>query len=310
MGDGAVAVGRIRGALLGVHAGDSLGATLEFLSPDETWRRFPDGLRDIVGGGPFDWASGAATDDTDLTLAVANAYRVAHHDHDELVRAVADRMLGWFEGGPADVGNATATALVAYGRDKDPATSGRADEGSQGNGSLMRTVPVGVARADADRRRLDAVAISAITHAHPVCVSACVAYCDLVDGLLRGGSPADVVTQVHESVQASGSDADRPVAAAVDLGRSLVDGGPWPPALGWVLDSLTLAVWALLADDGFERPIVRIVMHGGDTDTNAAIAGGLLGAHLGEDAIPERWREPLEHRDALLELAEDLAAIR
>jgi ADP-ribosylglycohydrolase len=62
---------RARGALVGVHAGDSLGATLEFASAESCWARYPDGLRDIVGGGAFDWAPGDPTDDTDLTVALA-----------------------------------------------------------------------------------------------------------------------------------------------------------------------------------------------------------------------------------------------
>lgn len=68
---------RARGALVGVHAGDSLGATVEFQSAEACRARFSDGLRDIVGGGPFDWEPGAPTDDTDLTVVIARGYRDA-----------------------------------------------------------------------------------------------------------------------------------------------------------------------------------------------------------------------------------------
>lgn len=65
---------RVAGALLGVHTGDALGATLEFSSWSAIREQYPDGLRDIIGGGPFDWPPGHATDDTDLTRAVLLAY--------------------------------------------------------------------------------------------------------------------------------------------------------------------------------------------------------------------------------------------
>lgn len=85
--------GRIAGALLGVHAGDALGATVEFSPWKKIRARYPDGLRDIIGGGPFGCPAGHATDDTDQTRAVLLAY-LAPGDHD-IVRAAADNMLPW-----------------------------------------------------------------------------------------------------------------------------------------------------------------------------------------------------------------------
>src|SRR5215813_14416763 len=85
---------RIAGALLGVHAGDALGATLEFGSWSQIRDRYPDGLREIVGGGPFGWPAGHATDDTDLTRAVLLAY-LDGEDGTDVVRAAADNMLAW-----------------------------------------------------------------------------------------------------------------------------------------------------------------------------------------------------------------------
>ena len=73
-------VGRIAGALLGVHAGDALGATLEFSAWSAVRQQYPDGLREIVGGGPFGWPPGHASDDTDLTRAVLLAYLDADAD--------------------------------------------------------------------------------------------------------------------------------------------------------------------------------------------------------------------------------------
>lgn len=84
---------RIAGGLLGVHAGDALGATVEFSSWESIRQRYPDGVRDIVGGGPLGWPPGNATDDTDLTRAVLLAYLQPHGD---VVRAAAEHMLEWW----------------------------------------------------------------------------------------------------------------------------------------------------------------------------------------------------------------------
>lgn len=180
------------GAVLGVHAGDSLGATVEFMTAAEIAERYPDGVRDIVGGGPFGWPAGAATDDTDLTWAVAQGYLHADAGSTEMVvRAVGQRMIEWFDADPRDVGGTTRSALSALRSSGDPKTTGRTEESSQANGSLMRTMPVAVARLHrGDERKAEARAISAITHAHPTCLNACEFYCDIAAALI-GGAEAD-----------------------------------------------------------------------------------------------------------------------
>src|SRR5690348_14795269 len=97
---------RTLGALMGVHAGDSLGATLEFRSWEQIASEYPDGLHDIVGGGVFDWPAGHATDDTDLTRAVLLAYRDLKtstqgqeaYTLEGIASAAANYSLQWLEG--------------------------------------------------------------------------------------------------------------------------------------------------------------------------------------------------------------------
>src|SRR5688572_1042408 len=149
---------RTLGALLGVHTGDSLGATFEFKSHSQILQSYPTGLREIIGGGVFDWSPGHATDDTDMTRAILLAYRDQHHLQEEkkndkessIVYLAANRFLEWFTGNPwpdrspnshpVDIGGATHTGLSRYSTTHDPFTSG-AGPGSAGNGSLMRCIP-------------------------------------------------------------------------------------------------------------------------------------------------------------------------
>jgi ADP-ribosylglycohydrolase len=295
---------RIAGALLGVHAGDSLGATVEFMSWAEIRRRYPDGVTDIVGGGPFGWPAGHATDDTDLTRAVLLAY---FQPQDDVVRAAADHMLDWLHGNwpdrepgtpPRDIGGATRDGLQRYESTGDPRRAG-AGQGRAGNGSLMRCVPTALFVADPQRRIRESMEISAITHDDPRCTIACAAYNEMVAVLVEGGTP-EAATGRGEEVATSLGNSE--VTDALRYGRQLrparivrtgetflaTDGA------GFVLDSLSLAVAASLDRRPLPQVLIDIVRVGRDTDTNAAIAGGLLGARDGAAAIPANWRTKLQ----------------
>jgi ADP-ribosylglycohydrolase len=301
---------RIAGGLLGVHAGDALGATLEFSGWASIHESHPDGLRDIVGGGPFGWDPGHATDDTDLTRAVLLAYL---DPGDDVVRTAADNMLAWREGDwpgrepgsePRDIGGATAAGLRAYAESRDPRDAGSGGDRA-GNGSLMRCLPTALAVTDRDRRTREATEISAVTHDDPRCTAACAAYVEIAAELLRDASPTDAVEAGVRTARRLGASA---VEDAVRYGRALPlaeaaatgethltdDGG------GYVLDSLTLAVAAVLDRRSFEDVVVDVVRTGNDTDTNGAVAGGLVGVRDGVGAIPERWLEKLQFRDEFL----------
>lgn len=295
---------RVAGALLGVHAGDALGATVEFSSWATIRARYPDGPRDIVGGGPFDWPPGHATDDTDLTRAVLLAYLTPSADP---VRVAADHMLAWMLGdwpgrepgsAPRDIGRATSVGLGRYRDTGDPRSAG-AGVGLAGNGSLMRCIPTALAVPDRQRRIRESMEISAVTHDDPRCTVACAAYNELTAALVSGAAADDAVT-IGSRVAAELD--SPPVADAIRYGTELrlpavvrtgetglADGGG-----GFVLDSLSLAVAAVLDPRPLPDVLVDVVRLGNDTDTNAAIAGGLLGARDGAAAIPATWVSRLQ----------------
>lgn len=299
---------RIAGGLLGVHAGDALGAGVEFSSWAQIRDRYPDGPREIVGGGPFGWAPGQATDDTDLTRAVLLAYLTPSAD---VVRAAADNMLAWLDQGPRDVGAATKAGLSRYRQTGDPRQAG-AGPGSAGNGSLMRCLPTALAVAERSRRIRESIGISAITHDDPRCTASCVAYNEIVAALLAGASPADAVQVGHSATS------EPAVRAAIELGRQLKLAevavtalvGLADQARGYVLDSLSLAVAAVLDPRPLPDVLVDIVRVGHDTDTNAAIAGGLLGVRDGLAAIPDKWLAVLQFRDEFRAAAQVLGRRR
>lgn len=324
---------RTLGALLGVHCGDSLGATFEFQPWSHIIREYPNGLREIVGGGSFDWPVGHATDDTDLTRAVLLAYRdyeVIKHaasahsvEGFNIAKVAAEYSLKWNEGDwpgrrigtrPIDIGNATRIGLQQFKRSKDPAKAG-AGIGSAGNGSLMRCIPTALF-ASADRRRKESVAISEFTHNDPRCTVACAAYNEIVAALVSDMTPREAV-EIGKKVAndldcAKVTDAIRegetlPLAKIASQGtRGNIAFTP----SGYVLNSLKLSIAALLDQRSLEDVLVDVVRIGGDSDTNGAIAGGLLGARDGIEKIPERWLERLQFRNEFEEVARSILQLQ
>ena len=288
---------RISGGLLGVAAGDALGATLEFMSPSAIARRF--GVhREITGGGAFRWRPGQGTDDTDLTWAVLGAYLNGPYT----LEKAAGHMLQWYHRRPRDIGGATSRALGRLDRSGDPLRSGATEERSCGNGSLMRCIPTALARPNPAVRRRELAEISAVTHAHAQCIDSCLAYGEIVQSLLEGAEVPHALArarrlELHPRVRgALDIDPDLPVER---LHTS-----------GYVIHSLGCAVWAVQQDLTFEEVIVALVNRGDDSDTTGAIAGGLVGVLQGVEAIPRRWRRRLEYHDRLVEAVPHLLALR
>ncbi|KAF5990572.1 hypothetical protein FBULB1_50 [Fusarium bulbicola] len=300
---------RVIGALLGVHAGDSLGATLEFKTHTDIAREYPLGLRDIVGGGPFRWSQGHATDDTDMTRGVLLAYH-DYKDGDDIAQLAGDYFISWLHGDwpdrrpgsrPEDIGGATATGLRRYKQTQDPGRAG-AGQGSAGNGSLMRCIPTGLFQRDPQKLVEESIRISKITHDDKRCTVACAAYNTIVSKLIDQVDPQDAIEaglNVAETLEGGPG----PVHKAIELGKSLniatmASMGPAPElggrCSGYVLESLSLAIAAVLDPRSLEDIVVDVVRIGWDTDTNGAIAGGILGARDGAGAIPPRWKSVLQ----------------
>lgn len=300
----AAALNRAVGAMLATAAGDALGAAYEFGPPMP-----PATPVAMAGGGKFGWAPGEWTDDTAMALVIADA--AAHGDlRDE---AIQDRIAaGWAAWAleAKDIGvqtmqvleaaRATATAeeldapRARHLREAAAALHARTGR-TAGNGSLMRTAPVALAYlGDPDGLIEAAAAISALTHADPEAGEACVLWSLAIrHTVLTGELDARVgLTGLEPEARARWS--ARLAEAERTRAEAFVDNG-------WAVHALQAAWSAIMltpvtAYDP-ERHLVdaleNAVRAGGDTDTVAAIAGGLLGACHGAAAVPREWRDLL-----------------
>lgn len=293
---------RFLGTLLGAAAGEALGAPYESKPAAEIGSP----PREITGGGV--WAAGEPTDDIDLTLALLRSI-VACGRLD--VEDVARGYLKWFAGKPKDVGNLTRAALENLRAGDPPSQSGAIaweDTGrrSAGNGSVMCCAPIGLLHVrNLDGLAEDAAAASRITHYDPRCVAGCVAVTTAIAHLVRGGKDAEEAVDRAAAAAGSFSDDVRAVierAAARKPSNLRVDGHDQ----GFVLHTVELAFSALASSADFEEGIVAVVSRGGDTDTNACVAGALLGAKAGKSSIPERWLSRLRAAPELTSLGDQL----
>jgi len=267
---------RAQGALLGQVAGDSLGALVEFETSAAIAARGADGPSQLANGGRWELLAGQPTDDSEMALALARAI-VAHEGFER--EAALEAYREWLRSSPFDVGDTVGAALRDH-----------ANPASQANGSLMRASPLGVyaqglePRLAAELARQDA----SLTHPSPVCGDATAAYVVAIAHAVRVGDGAEAA---HRAA-AEWADA---AGAALLVREALEAARREPPVCdqgseGWVRIALQNAFYELLHAKSLEAGVVATVRRGGDTDTNAAIAGALLGAVHGREAVPPQWR--------------------
>lgn len=292
---------RAIGSILGLAIGDALGAPFESCRRDAIADPFPAFELPWMGLPPGTW-----TDDT----AMARNLWTSLIDHggaldpDDVLR----RHLSWFATGPPDVGALTARVLsrVRSG-DADAArwyVETKGPEVSAGNGSVMYCGPLGVARArEPGRLAEEASALSALTHWDRRCRTACIAVTLSIAGLIRGDDPGFAVRSALRAVlgRDGGEELEFLVAEAGRARR--IDG----PDMGFVLFTAGIALQVAGEGRGFEEGLRHTISLGGDADTNAAVAGALLGARHGLSAIPSGWLDRLADREAIEREAEALA---
>jgi len=268
---------RAQGSLLGQLAGDSLGSLVEFRAPDDIRREYPKGVRELADGGTWNTIAGQPTDDSEMALSLARMLAdQGRYDPEEARKAY----IFWLESGPFDCGMTVAGGL-----------RGRPNPDSQANGAMMRISSLGIFGANNDQElvaewaRQDA----AITHPHPVCQQANALFTmAIAHAVRRGCDGRDLYEQIvtwAENMKVDGGLLEAVRGAAESLPADYVH------QQGWVLTAFRNALWQLQHAPNLEEAVVDTVMRGGDTDTNAAICGALLGAVWGRNAIPDQWTE-------------------
>ncbi len=292
---------RAAGVLLGQACGDALGVPYEF-GPALP----PEFIPQMRGGGPFGFEPAEYSDDTSMAVCIAEvAATGADLTSDESLDEIARRFLDW-AAGSKDVGNQTQAVFARAKSSGGPvglamraaaADHAFANPGRVGNGALMRTSIVGLARlGDREATAAAAKAVAALTHADPLGIESCILWSEAIRVAVTTGElnllgGLDLIPETRRLQWKTWIDE----ATGVDprtFGRNGFTAyalqAAWA-AITWTpIPELDPASGSFPAQH-FELALANAVRAGDDTDTVAAIAGGLLGALWGWSAIPARW---------------------
>lgn len=303
----------IKSALLGVAVGDAVGVPYEFRSR-EIMLKNP--ATDMVGFGTFNQPSGTFSDDSSLTFCLTEALTQGFD-----LQGIANNFIKWVEedywtahGEVFDIGIATEEAIENLMHGDSPELSGCDDEYSNGNGSLMRIAPLLFYLKDKpiqERFELTRL-VSGITHRHIRSVVACFFYLEFAWFLVQGLEKQDAykMTQVQVSeflktIKIPDSELalfDRLFFS--DISQESINS---IESSGYVIHTLEASIWCLLTTETYQDAILKAVNLGKDTDTTAAVTGGLAGLLYGVNGIPTSWLNQLAKREEIEDLAERLA---
>jgi ADP-ribosyl-[dinitrogen reductase] hydrolase len=302
---------RLRGAVWGLLVGDALGVPYEFHEPDDLP---PSEGLDMDPPSWFDRAHpgtppGTWSDDGAHALCLlASLLERARFDPDDF----AGRLLAWRAGGYMavdgrvfDCGIQTSRALAALQRGASPVHAGPSGEHDNGNGSLMRVLPLALWHQGPDADLVELAHLqSRVTHGHARSQVCCALYCLWARRIVEGRPTAwiSAVTALRQQYGAS--------ELRHELERHVRPDDPSDgQGTGYVVDTLR-TVRCVMNQPSFERVVRAAIAHGRDTDTTACVAGGLAGARHGMEGIPGRWLVALRGRELAAPLVDALVAFR
>lgn len=295
--------------VMGVIIGDALGCPVQFLERDELKERGP--VIGMEGHGTYDMPTGTWTDDGSLTLATLDSI-ITHGGID--LESIMTNFVDWYEKGKYtpfgeafDIGNTCSCAIEVFENDQDVQACGRTSEYSNGNGSLMRIIPVCLYAYEENLSGKDAIgyvhAVSGLTHNHLRSKIACGLYYFCVCAVLEG--TGSLIERLQKGMDRGFSYYEKDLTNRVELahyGRLrnlshlLQTEESEIKSTGYVVDSLEAAIWSLINTDSFRECELKAVNLGDDTDTIGAIAGGLAGLYYGYENMPAEWVAAIQRR--------------
>ena len=299
--------------VMGVVVGDALGCPVQFLSREEVAAKPVTGMR---GYGTFNLPEGSWTDDSSLTIALLDSLnRKGGVDLDDIM----ENFMKWLHEGEFtpyghsyDIGQGTMQAINRYRRYRNAKKCGGDEEWNNGNGSLMRIIPVCIYSSEMKNKGefsdSDAIktvhAVGSLTHAHIRANIACGLYFFMVHQILNGSGTLKERLQegltkgfafyemfLVDKENLHFYDRLRDLESFSKLSADMIKSS------GYVVDTLEAAVWSLITTDSFESALLKAVNLGKDTDTVGAVTGGLGGLFYGYDAIPQAWLDAIKRRE-------------
>ena len=302
-----------KSGIYGLIIGDAMGVPVEFTSRED---RKKNPITDMTGYGTYNQPEGTWSDDSSMVLATLASIR----DRGRIdYKDIMDRFHNWCMYGAYtpfdnvfDIGVATSRAIMKYSNGAKPLESGGETEWDNGNGSLMRILPICLYIFEeqsksnlSDNEAIDIIHnCSALTHAHLRSKMACGIYYFLVKAVI------EIDGEITERLQIGIDNAFRYYrlntgAEISSYNRiiSLFEFKDIPEenikSTGYVVDTLEAALWCLLNTSSYGEAILKAVNLGNDTDTIAAVTGGVAGIFYGYENIPDKWKSKIQRKDLI-----------
>lgn len=298
--------GRLYGAIFGFCIGDMLGVPVEFTSREE---RKKDPVKELRAYGTYHQGFGVWSDDSSLMLALLKTLGEGYS-----VTKLSEYFVKYYtegfltpEGKMFDIGISTQNAIEQIMRGVEPTLCGGASEGDNGNGSLMRILPLAFLSEDKSIIKKRVEEVSSITHRHRRSILACLIYVEFVSHLFKGERKEEALEHTlqylkdycyFEYAEEFGAYNRILNKEILSLNESQIKSS------GYVVDTLEAVLWLFFKYNSYEDIVLGAVNLGGDTDTIAALAGGLAGVYLGIEKIPNRWIQIVLRKNEIKELVE------
>ncbi|MFP4622515.1 MAG: ADP-ribosylglycohydrolase family protein [Bacteroidales bacterium] len=286
----------VRNAILGLVTGDALGVPVEFRDR-ESLKESP--VTGMTGYGTYNQPPGTWSDDSSLTLCTAEALAEGFN-----LQRIADRFVSWLyhnewtpHGEVFDVGITTSEAISRLKAGEKPHLAGAQDENSNGNGSLMRILPLlfYLRKINSKAERYEIISkVSGLTHGHIRSVLACFYYLEFAGFLMEGKEPYHAYKKANESFLSLTESLEINSFETDTFSR--LTGGSIHEASedeihsdGYVIHTLEASIWCLLTTPNYPEAVLKAVNLGNDTDTTGAVTGGLAGLMYSADSISREW---------------------
>lgn len=309
--------------MMGLVVGDALGVPVQFMNRDEIRNRAKGPVTGMESGGVYKMPEGTWSDDSSMALCTLDSIlETGSLDPAEvMMKFVRWEIDGEYTpfGEAFDQGNTCSGAIYDFLRKRDVKTCGRTGEYANGNGALMRILPACLyyyyrqlnCKADMTREIIAGIdKISALTHNHARSKTACGLYYFIVREVLTGTGPER--PQLKQLIQKGLDDGFRyygedigNLTETARFGRlfNMNEFEKVPEneiaGSGYVVASIEAAIWCLVNTSSYRECMLKAVNLGDDTDTTAAIAGGIAGLYYGYEDIPKDWLACIKRREWL-----------
>ena len=306
----------ITNAIMGLCVADALGVPVEFMQRSKLKA---DPVIDMRAYGTYHQPAGTWSDDTSMTLCLLDSLADGL-DYDDIMK----KFRQWFDEGAYtpygetfDVGNATRKAINRYSAGTAALECGGKADGDNGNGSLMRILPILFYLQSRYGTEINEEAfeiihkVSSITHAHKRSLMACGIYICIASEITQGiGLKAAIQTGTQKAMQyyRNNPEFTHELKHYARLENKDFEKLPEEQikSSGYVVDTLEAALWCLLNTNNYRDCVLKAVNLGEDTDTVAAVAGGLAGLYYKYENIPPQWLAVIAKRDYIEDLCDKL----